>query len=766
MNFKKITAIATSALMTAFTIGAASAASYPAPFIDGGTANVAVVYGANAAATDAAQAGNIQTSLASYVSGSTSISVDGGEVFKLDKDSTHFNFNDALNSVYTSLDVDELPNFLADGTYDDGSIDEDYTQEITLSSKKLTLFADTDYDDDTPTVGFHWDNNDEVLSYTLELDNAINMSDMVDTDFPLLGGKYYVLSANLASKKLEILDSADTTMLTEGESVTVNGKTVSINFITSDSKVVFEVNGEITDKLKENEAYELDDGSYIIPTTVLYTDKTGASSRVEFSIGSGKLTLEDGREIQVNDEDVDGLYVNFYDGSNAISTDGAFDKLKITWKADSDELFLTEKDSISMPEFGKIQLAYGGLNYPSSSEKISLKNGETLTLDMGNYDLPVMWWDKTNTQTKLGEENHLLKLSVGSKTSDYVGNGANSTVLTGGVELEEDQRVIVTLMDNDLGNIQTGYYELTRVDNDSSGKLDINLRDINSGKDIKFDQKETNSDKDIDVTLLGADATSAYFVFNTTVNGRTVVYNKVVSDKGLVVTLPTSVGGINKTDSGVITFTEANQDDDINSGVSFNATIKVSSEDKLHVSGMSSNVLEEEVSTDKYTAMVPSDLATKISRDTSGDSYDFDIEYFGKEVTADVQVIAGGSVTTSTTGGLGEIIVKDSEVSSVASKNLIIVGGSCINSAAATALGVPENTCGEAFTQATGVSAGQFLIKGVQDKFSVGKLALVVAGYEAADTVNAVTYITKKGLDDTSAEYTGTSVNDVTLVSA
>ncbi|NCN86195.1 hypothetical protein GW932_00005, partial [archaeon] len=114
---------------------------------------------------------------------------------------------------------------------------------------------------------------------------------------------------------------------------------------------------------------------------------------------------------------------------------------------------------------------------------------------------------------------------------------------------------------------------------------------------------------------------------------------------------------------------------------------------------------------------------------------------------------------------LGDVLVKDSEVSSVATKNLVIVGGSCINSAAATVLGVSEHTCGEAFTAATGVGAGEFLIKGVEDAYTEGKLALVVAGYDAADTANAATYLTKKDVD-TSKEYKGTSETTAEVIVA
>jgi len=47
-NFRKISAIAVSALMTGMTMGVAAAANYPAPFVSGGSPNVAIVYGTGA----------------------------------------------------------------------------------------------------------------------------------------------------------------------------------------------------------------------------------------------------------------------------------------------------------------------------------------------------------------------------------------------------------------------------------------------------------------------------------------------------------------------------------------------------------------------------------------------------------------------------------------------------------------------------------------------------------------------------------------------
>lgn len=125
-------------------------------------------------------------------------------------------------------------------------------------------------------------------------------------------------------------------------------------------------------------------------------------------------------------------------------------------------------------------------------------------------------------------------------------------------------------------------------------------------------------------------------------------------------------------------------------------------------------------------------------------------------------IIAGGASVSGSTQ-LGDVLVKDSEVSSVSSKNLVIIGGSCINSAAAKVLGVSGKTCGAAFTESTGVGSGEFLIKSVSGAYTEGKIALVVAGYEVADTVNAATYL-RTQVVDTSKEYKGTSSTTATLV--
>jgi len=123
-----------------------------------------------------------------------------------------------------------------------------------------------------------------------------------------------------------------------------------------------------------------------------------------------------------------------------------------------------------------------------------------------------------------------------------------------------------------------------------------------------------------------------------------------------------------------------------------------------------------------------------------------------------------GEIGASVSDGasVGVMTVKDSEVASVAGKNLIVVGGSAINSVAADLLGGAYR--GEAFTSATGVAAGEFLIQSFDRS---GKTALLVAGYNGPDTEKAVTYLLNNNVDTSiGKKYKGTSATEASLVVA
>ncbi len=138
---------------------------------------------------------------------------------------------------------------------------------------------------------------------------------------------------------------------------------------------------------------------------------------------------------------------------------------------------------------------------------------------------------------------------------------------------------------------------------------------------------------------------------------------------------------------------------------------------------------------------------------------------YAPTVQAYEQLYLGPTGALTSTGGTqaGAPIVKDSQISSVYNNNLVIVGGSCINSAAATLVGGAK--CGPDWTAATkgpndqGVGPNQFLIQSFNSNLNAaGLVALLVAGYEAADTLNAATYLTTQKPDTAfGKKYIGTT---------
>ncbi|MGY4884967.1 MAG: hypothetical protein ACP5NZ_05300 [Nanobdellota archaeon] len=761
INFRKISAIAASALMTGMTMGVAAAANYPAPFVSGGEPNVAIVWGTGAGVSqlDFVQAGNIQESLAEYVTGGT-VTVEGGEAFTLEKASDNFNLGDSLTDLYTTLDDGEMETFLADGTYDDGDVDEDYTQEITLKDKDLTLFAENDYNNEEPTLGFHWEDGDAILDYVVEYNDPIPYADLNESDIPLMGKEFYVISAT--PTVIELLDSAEKVVVSEGESVTVGDKTIEIEYVESGA-VKFNVDGEITDTMADHDYEELADGSYIVANDIMYVSKESGISKVEFSIGSGKMTFTSGDEIEVNDEKVDGLTVTFTGGGAT-----GLEALTFAWSSD-DDTYLAEGGAVTMPEpFNSISLTFGGLTFGTDPEAITLSSGQQMNLEMGEYDLPLFWFDDDSATGAgyMGEENNRLVTQTtnlgAALTNASTGNLYNATALAhGGLLLEEDQRFFVTDLDTDLGDIDALYYEVTTIDYEDDELL-VELEDLlGTNGDITLDDvDDAPTEGDVTIEIQQVNDTHIYLNFT----GTSIDYNTVISEKGMKITLPEAQANasLNFATGQTVYFQEQDEDGDVGEGVGyFTATVKNTSNDKLHVSDNNVTSSSIEVSDDVELNYVVSELATKVTLDSTADEYDFDVEYYGEEATAEVKVVGGASTITPGESTLGNVIIKDNEVSNFATKNLIVVGGSCINSAAATLVGGAK--CGAAWTAATGIGSGQFLIKGYADSTLTSELALLVAGYDAEDTVKATTYLLNKDVD-TSKAYKGTTTTETAVV--
>ena len=390
--------------------------------------------------------------------------------------------------------------------------------------------------------------------------------------------------------------------------------------------------------------------------------------------------------------------------------------------------------------------AFAGIGKDATSKLATVATGSNITFDADTDDMFVASWAGTaEAESYLIRATNFITENSANKTDfQYKKDGAWTTFKT---------------------KAQIG-------DTFSIGSVDLKVFSIN------------NSAGDDNWVLIGNTSSSVNF-------------NRLYSKEGLRVQLPyefnvngaqnaTAIpeGAINATagsyanpgtganaTSFFLRVYEEDKDDTLAGGDWINLTVGWDSgstqQPQVNAVGTSTNTVGESTAaieigeTDVFRDFTYSALATEILFDQpSSGQKSVKLMYHGTEVKADVYITAP-DVSVGGGGTLGDVLVTDSEVSSVRSKNLVVVGGSCINSAAASLVGGAY--CGSAWTSATGVGSGQFLIKGYSSSSVTSKMALLVAGYEAADTTNAATYLRTQAVD-TSKSYKGTSATQATLV--
>src|SRR3989344_6828011 len=113
-NYRKISAILTSAVMIGSTAGFAAAASFPSGFT---STTPAIVYGSAAATSDSVAASSISSYLAAKVPSS---GAPTGDSVLLAKASDKLNIDNAWTVFTGTINDEDLSTLLADGTYSAG----------------------------------------------------------------------------------------------------------------------------------------------------------------------------------------------------------------------------------------------------------------------------------------------------------------------------------------------------------------------------------------------------------------------------------------------------------------------------------------------------------------------------------------------------------------------------------------------------------------------------------------------------------------------
>jgi hypothetical protein len=771
--------------MITSTVGFAAASTYPAPFSSGAT----IVYGSVAASSDIAAAISIQNNLnagsTAVTSGDTGATVTGGDSYQFSTGSNKLYFGKNLSEVKSTLTSDHLPVLLKDGTYRNKKSDTyDYTQQITLApGLQFTQFSNSDYQDSTPTIGIAVAQDQPVLNYTVSISDALStvdtqnsntLTDFKNTKLTILGKEYTIMDAknNSDGVYLQLMAGAarDTVNLNEEKTFTVgnNSYTVKLTYVDA-SFAKFTINGETTDSIAKSDTYKLADGSQIGLNDISYQNFAGGIMAADISLGADKLELENGQNVKVNDKANNDLTATIVATSSGTTLD--LSKIIIVWKPTDNSHFLTQGSDLVMPALGSVKLTMSNLTVPGTEKTKILADGD----------------DAIKLQTTVKDGDYSLDLLYGNSTGlGFSGLGKSATkhlVTSGTSSLSFDSDTDANFVASWSSGSESESYIL-KFDSFSSSDNTTSLTNVVTGasKD-KLKQGSDINFGNVELTIAGIDAVN--HVANVTLVSSGSL-DQLYTKKGLMVYLPTTtagVGYINTTTypaSYNLVMTEQNKDGDVNpASGGHNITVALkwdSTNTGVEVANLtgsftgesglvtSSGGLPQTADSSKiyvgYTAIAGGDaLGTKVTYDTNPNQATAELEYHGGETYGNVFIASSGAVVTpGSSGGSAGVanVVTDKDVgdgTAYASSNLIVVGGSCINTVALKIISPTATApvCGQDFTLATKVSPDQYLVETVANPYAAtgsGKIAMLVAGYEAADTTNAAAKVLT-GVDTT-----------------
>jgi hypothetical protein len=877
-SFKKIGSVLASTAMLTSTVALAAAANFPAPFVSNSGADVAIVHGGDKAMyTDLAAVADVTSFLSTELarqtaSGSTSSGgTVTGEAYALFSGSEKLYLNDTLNKVRSLVTNSHLPTALEDNTFE-GDQTADVKQKIQVSNNPQVVFGSHPTSDDDPIfavkVGTTGSNHIYNLSATFSKAVNLTHADSVGEGMNLFGTPVTV-GAETTVSKLVLLKASETLTITNdnpSKEVVIDGNTYTIELVgASDSAATIKVtdsNGNSqTKEVSEDRAKTIQK----LSVSVTAADESNFALSATISVGSDKITLQEGTAVKIGTDDttIDGTNVRFIGGGYP----GNLTEIVIQIAADdSDTDAFVSGGSFLDPVFGAIKIDFSGVNIPEDSTSrediiIAPSGNDRSTITFRSHDASatksVEWYNNKSVDSRLADGGsnggdiinvfEMAKInkseyvvvgnedtgglwelkSVSNDTSDV----SKSTVRFQNVFTSEERTAIIsstgtgeiilndktyTVIYHDDRTLSDEEFVQLRYQDGSRGTANnaIIFPTIQTSKGAKlaFYEPITINLSNWDSTggVDGANLTALKFpdgdgytsatvtrspgvnLLNWTINSINV--NTSIADNSAAVTVGQLTYNISTTgndhevkvqlldqsnaaitEPAIIIFEE--QDD--SSGQLYEAlVVKMEgagdSNNKVGVSDVETtwnddagyDEIQMQTDTDLYKSM--DFWGTIITTDQStSDAYKATISYPDEQVNAQIYVAeSGASITAGSSGGagtvtsLGSVSVTDSEVSSVAGKNLIVVGGSCVNSVAADLLSVSSPTCGAAFTAATGVGSGQYLIETFAR--TGDKVATLVAGYDARDTTNGAKALTTQTIDTTAGmKYTGSTSTDV-----
>jgi len=490
-NFKKVSAIGASVLMAGMSVGVAAAANYPAPFLAGSTADVAIVYGTGegVSALDQTEAFNLNFDLTSRggSSSDTSTSIGGsGAAASLASGSDLLYLNDDLGENVQTLTKDDLPAVLADGKFtDDGGTGFDYEQTITVGQSSTNNFAfgnsDSDLDDPALMLELGTADSAAIYNWSVVFDTAVNLTDAESEGEPIeLFGKMYTVGTATDDNTLVLLGGADSTKVNVGEAATLTldsmDYAVSLDGLSSDAttKAGITVNGMYkTFTEGQTKTFALSTGDVDVYAKTVFRTGDSGEGYVEIELGADKLTFEHGDNVKygADNDDIEGSLVYFLPADDTGLQ--AVTELKVAIFAEDDDLnHVLAGESFTDPVFKSLSLDFS-----------SAANGPMFEAEMD----PATVAGRTMLKVKKGGDRELqLEITDKGGNSNTLpftyqdilrDDNSDRIVLEEGAILEKDDYFILN-----SGDYQH-FMEITKlsIDEDDVADDDITFKDLLTG---------------------------------------------------------------------------------------------------------------------------------------------------------------------------------------------------------------------------------------------------------------------------------------------
>lgn len=622
--------------------------------------------------------------------------------------------------------------------------------------------------------------------------------DIEDKVLNIFGTDYSIVKAESTGTntglELTLMGGSVASQLNEGETktFTIDGVdyVVSLVFVSdpqtgsTGAEARFQVNGEMTDAMTEGETTTLSNGVQMGVRDILVNPRAGAAS---FFLGADKLVLTDTNvsntldpsssegNVEANNEDLS-------EGKLAISatftgtTDVKINNIKYQLAVDADtgnvyvpegegfKQYLYEPTGMLSPTF---DFQYEGLSEVTTYDfKIDRNTDKQYDLEFTNimgatYNFPFVSDD--NDVFKFGDSGDKDFIFMESDGTVYNIGKKDYFLLSDANSGSYDEKSVSSVyqfqsvdVDNNkvtFKSMATGQTEEESYDSSTKvGTFNVNGKaydfKVDTTNDLLMFDQNADGDKNndfVEITIKGgavvrlADSSAA--VFNATNDPATAIGNGQALNDGSGAT----VTGI---DMRLTELGDNFDSPDTDAFLYWNVTDAASEELDLNLNNYLGpfrnktqteefqdwNVFESEENSDIDQAMT--DYGALISVDNTQDTSELTIAYPSVQRTAQVFVVSGDTERSSSAGGVSadkvnpigvELAVLDVNAPAVGSENMIVVGGPCANTVAAELLGNPD-VCGEGF------EPGKAMIKSFEDG---DKVALLVAGYEADDTVAA-----------------------------